>query len=71
MSKDGVTFKFESKALKVEVLEDTKPFPKIQVTFENNGETKTIVVEALLIAAGRAPNVENMGLDVAGVSYNP
>lgn len=34
------------------------------------GDVK-IETDAILIAAGRAPNVEGFGLDVAGVRYNP
>jgi pyruvate/2-oxoglutarate dehydrogenase complex dihydrolipoamide dehydrogenase (E3) component len=29
-----------------------------------------VEVEAVLVAAGRRPNVENIGLDIAGVEIN-
>jgi pyruvate/2-oxoglutarate dehydrogenase complex dihydrolipoamide dehydrogenase (E3) component len=35
------------------------------------GQTATTVVDAILIAAGRAPNVQGMGLEAAGVAYDP
>lgn len=35
------------------------------------GETKTTAVSHLLVAAGRAPNVDGMGLESAGVSFSP
>lgn len=35
------------------------------------GETKVLEGDALLIAAGRQPNVEDLGLYAAGVNYSP
>jgi len=35
------------------------------------GVSDRIVVDALLVAAGRRPNVEGLGLDAAGVVYTP
>ncbi len=32
--------------------------------------TETIIADALLVAAGRIPNVENLNLEAAGVKYN-
>ena len=40
------------------------------VRFERDGEETSRRVERLLIAVGRAPNVENMGLEAAGVEYD-
>lgn len=37
---------------------------------EAEGEVRTVEADALLIAAGRAPNVENLGLEAAGVAVN-
>ena len=31
---------------------------------------ETVVVDALLVAAGRSPNVAGLGLEAAGVQYN-
>ena len=39
------------------------------VLFSRDGATKSVAGDALLVAVGRAPNVENLGLDSAGVSY--
>lgn len=36
---------------------------------EQDGKTLTLEGEAILLAAGRAPNVEGLGLEVAGVEY--
>ncbi|MEM7391702.1 MAG: mercuric reductase, partial [Verrucomicrobiota bacterium] len=35
------------------------------------GEGETVVSEALLVAVGRAPNVNGIGLDEAGVQFDP
>ena len=39
----------------------------VSMTVAANGETKTITAEKVLVAAGRAPNVEGLGLQEAGV----
>src|SRR6266481_5017925 len=39
----------------------------VSVVFEQNGVEKTLTGSHLLVAAGRIPNTENIGLDVAGV----
>lgn len=36
---------------------------------EQQGATQTVHVDALLVATGRRPNVENLGLEAAGVEY--
>jgi pyruvate/2-oxoglutarate dehydrogenase complex dihydrolipoamide dehydrogenase (E3) component len=45
-------------------------FPKIRVKYNQGGAEKHVEVEAVLIAAGRKPNVEGIGLDIAGVELN-
>ncbi len=42
-----------------------------RVRYERQGETTTIITEEILVAAGRRPNVEDLGLDAAQVSYDP
>ena len=37
------------------------------VIFEQNGREKTLVGTHLLVAAGRRPNTENIGLESAGI----
>ena len=43
----------------------------IRLTVSQASSPSTIEVDHLLVAAGRAPNVEGLGLDVAGVQTNP
>ena len=38
---------------------------------ESGGVSGRVVVDEILVGAGRAPNVEDMGLDVVGVKYDP
>ncbi len=40
------------------------------VTLESNGRSETISVDEILVSAGRAPNVEGLGLEDAGVGYD-
>ena len=39
----------------------------VDVTFEAGGKTETRKVDVVLVAAGRAPNTEGLGLEAAGV----
>ncbi|GMH38740.1 hypothetical protein BSKO_06624 [Bryopsis sp. KO-2023] len=43
---------------------------EIQLSLDGDGTQKPLVVDALLVAAGRAPNVEDMGLEEAGVKFD-
>ncbi|MCA8997055.1 MAG: mercuric reductase [Planctomycetaceae bacterium] len=43
---------------------------KIQFTVESHGQTYHETVDQLLVAVGRAPNVENLGLEVANVEFD-
>ncbi len=42
---------------------------EIAVHFERDGETRESVFDQLLVAVGRAPNVEGLGLEAAGIQY--
>jgi pyruvate/2-oxoglutarate dehydrogenase complex dihydrolipoamide dehydrogenase (E3) component len=41
------------------------------VRYEENGERKELGVDEILVAVGRTPNVEGLGLESAGVAYDP
>ncbi len=40
------------------------------VTFERKGKTQTVEADCILIATGRTPNVEALGLEAAGIEYD-
>jgi len=50
-----------------------KPWPEIRisVTMPSQDDVEVIVCDAFLISAGRAPNVEGIGLEAAGVDFKP
>jgi len=73
MIKDGVTFKlgiaeYKSIALNGNVLDNGYPELTMTVNEYTGGETQ-YEFDALLVAAGRRPNVTGMGLELAKVDY--
>ena len=40
------------------------------IHYQQQGEVKTIVVDEILVGAGRSPNVEGLNLDAVGVKYD-
>jgi pyruvate/2-oxoglutarate dehydrogenase complex dihydrolipoamide dehydrogenase (E3) component len=64
MARDGVRFEFNMKVVEVK----RQGAEKVLV-IETNGARREIVADEILVAAGRAPNVEGLGLEAAGVRY--
>jgi pyruvate/2-oxoglutarate dehydrogenase complex dihydrolipoamide dehydrogenase (E3) component len=62
--RDGVQLE-----LSVKVLDVRRDGGGSIVAIESGGRRKEIPVDAILVAAGRAPNVESLGLEAAGVKY--
>ncbi|MFQ5804751.1 MAG: FAD-dependent oxidoreductase, partial [Candidatus Methylomirabilales bacterium] len=62
--RDGVHLVLGCKILKV----DTHGTGKI-IQFEGNGACSDLPVDEILVGVGRAPNVEGLNLEVAGVEY--
>ncbi|MBK7175997.1 MAG: mercuric reductase [Chloroflexi bacterium] len=62
---DGIQLFLESQTQKIERAGAAKV-----ITFIHQGQTKTLPVDEILLAAGRRPNVEGLGLEAAGVEYN-
>lgn len=63
--RDGVNLVLGCKILKVE----SRDTEKI-IQFEGNGVCTDLPVDEILVSVGRAPNVEGLNLDAAGVEYN-
>lgn len=60
--KRGITVLTSAKISNVKAAKDS-----VSLTVEAGGEKKDLKVDVVLVAAGRAPNVENFGLKEAGV----
>ncbi len=64
MAKDGIAFVFESHLTTVERHRGEKI-----VHYDVHGAQRELVVDEILVGVGRAPNVEGLGLETAGVEY--
>jgi len=64
MQKDGVRFEFHTKILEVQ-----RRAEETVVVIESEGTRREVATDAILVAAGRAANVEGLGLEAAGVRY--
>jgi pyruvate/2-oxoglutarate dehydrogenase complex dihydrolipoamide dehydrogenase (E3) component len=65
MAGDGVRFLHGAKAARVE-----RRGAERVIHLEREGGAEEVVADALLVAVGRAPNVEGLGLEAAGVRYD-
>jgi pyruvate/2-oxoglutarate dehydrogenase complex dihydrolipoamide dehydrogenase (E3) component len=64
MEADGVRFLVGARARRV-----TRRAGRVRVEVSGPGGDETLEAEALLVAAGRVPNIEGLGLDEAGVAH--
>lgn len=67
LTKRGIKIITSAAAKKIEQNEDYE----IVVTYECKGKEETVVSSDLLMAVGRAPRVDGLGLENAGVDYSP
>ncbi|WP_447980737.1 mercuric reductase [Candidatus Nitrospira bockiana] len=65
MRRDGVRFVFDAKVTRVDIRGNEKV-----LQYQMNGGVKEVVVDEILVGIGRAPNVEGLGLEAAGVEYD-
>ena len=63
--RDGINLMCCCKNLRVEKSSGGK-----RVSLESHGEQHEIVVDEILVSVGRSPNVEELGLEAAGVQYD-
>ncbi len=64
-ARDGIEVRLNSKVVKVRVEDGQKLADLVSDDYKS-----TVAVDAILIGAGRAPNVEGMNLEAAGVDYD-
>jgi pyruvate/2-oxoglutarate dehydrogenase complex dihydrolipoamide dehydrogenase (E3) component len=62
---DGVEIEFNMQVLEVKLRGSQKV-----VVIESGGQRKEINADHILVAAGRAPNIEGLGLEAAGVKHS-
>jgi len=62
---DGVQFRLETKLSRVEAAADGK-----LLHIEHKGQTERLIVDEILVGAGRVPNVDGLNLEAAGVEYD-
>lgn len=65
LEREGVQLALGAKLLKVE----KRPEGKV-IHYETSGEKKSLVFDELLVSVGCVPNIENLGLEAAGVQYD-
>ncbi len=66
MVKDGVKLLCCGKELKLSLAGSSG----VRLVVESHGKNYDLVVDRLLVAVGRSPNIENLGLEQAGVVYS-
>lgn len=73
---DGVQLHLEAQLQRVEIIQDassgnsTSSTTQKQLHFAIQGTSQTIIVDEILIAAGRTPNVEGLNLEAAEIAYD-
>jgi pyruvate/2-oxoglutarate dehydrogenase complex dihydrolipoamide dehydrogenase (E3) component len=68
MARDGVRFAFNVTYRRVDSVGGQAP---VTVVVERDGQEESHEFDALLVATGRKPNVTGLGLDLAGVRFDP
>lgn len=69
MLKEGVQMHFDTKPVRFEKIDDK--IKATVVTIKDSTETQTeLVVDAVMLAIGRVPNVSGLGLEAAGIEFN-
>ena len=67
LAADGIRFELGVKIVRME--REGEDRPKILHIQRPGSEPETVAVDEILVAVGRAPNVEALGLEAAGVAY--
>ncbi len=70
MARDGVRLELGAKITRVSGGAGAPGGGPARIHFERGGEERSVAAERILVAVGRKPNVEGLGLDAAGVETN-
>jgi len=70
MKQDGVDFLFGIKYESVEIVESQGNKQAIQLNLAQGDKKINVIVDELLLATGRRPNVKGIGLEKAGVQFD-
>lgn len=65
MEKRGISFNLQSGVTAIEPTADQK---QVVISFNQKGQDKQVTADVVLIATGRAANVEGLGLETAGIN---
>jgi len=69
LKEEGMTILKGTQALKAEYIDST--FHLTIASRADKGKTNILKADALLVAAGRKPNIDGLGLEAAGVKFTP
>lgn len=69
LKEEGITIYTETKAVKAQY--DDSLFSLTIADKSGKGQTSVLKAEALLVAAGRKPNIDGLGLEATGVKFTP
>ncbi|MGD0021804.1 MAG: NAD(P)/FAD-dependent oxidoreductase [Smithellaceae bacterium] len=69
LKEEGMTILKGTQALKAEYVDST--FHLTVASKADKGKTNILKADALLVAAGRKPNIDGLGLEAAGVKFTP
>ncbi len=65
LARDGIELRLQAKILGAKKKGNDKV-----VIVEEDGKTALLTVDEILVGVGRAPNVEDLGLEMAGITYD-
>lgn len=65
MTHEGIEFLLNANIVRAELRNESKA-----LILSQQGTERAVLCDAILVATGRAPNVDGIGLDVAGVNYS-
>jgi pyruvate/2-oxoglutarate dehydrogenase complex dihydrolipoamide dehydrogenase (E3) component len=69
LKEEGITIYTATKAVKAQY--DDSLFSLTIADTSGKGQTRVLKAEALLVAAGRKPNIDGLGLETTGVKFTP